>query len=893
MIRRSLPGYTLSFRTRAYGYDNHNRLAASTSYDGQDAVITQYTYDDAGTGLTSPLTITGLDEVTGGSAGYSTTEYAYDTQSRLTGTTDPLDQTESYTYDSKSGRLLTKTDRNDVVTTYTYDNLGRETRREAGTGDYVATTYTLSGQKASESNGTATTAFTYDDLGRLTAEVTGDAIKTYSYNLGGARTAFAAAVDGTSQISLAYTYDAMNRLSTVSGNSTSASYGYTDNGNLEYVQYGNGLREEYTYNKANLLTGLVNELGSTTLSQYGYTYTLDGQQVQKTEPNNKVTAYTYDGHGRLTDETVTLNSVLQQSYAYTYDAFGNRTGLEAAGADAYETAYTYDANNRLLEETKETAGLTEIATYYYDANGNETAKVSSTLQSSADPAEVSLSQGVADSELLSYNGFNELTAVAKGEDEITYAYLPNGLRLSKTADAATTGFVWDGSNTVLELTGDAVTTQYSYDIHGRKLTEEAGDETTSYTYDAVGNQLTVTNASDTVTRVYDEQNRVISKTVSGVGTSTYLYDVTTGVPAYCTGEVTTDAKGNVSTRVYDRAGRLYQIISGSDVTTYTYMDNGSLELLTYPNGLTAEYTYYDNNKLHTLANKSGATILSAYNYAYDAAGNLVSELDINGTTTYTYDELNRLESVTEPDGKLTQYAYDAAGNRVTETVTDGSDVTTTDYVYDEDLNRLTGTGKTLPSGALEATLYFYDMNGALVSKHTETLEDAESGDEPALSLSLTGNGGDGYALYAYDVWGQLTTAETPDSVSAYAYNGEGLRVSKSVTEDAETTETAYLYEYSKVVLELDENGDEAAHNVYGNNTLISRTTGDGTLYYLYNGHGDVVQLADALGAIVMTYDYDAFGVVTTATGSISNSYLYSGYQYDGETGMYYLNAPVL
>jgi len=408
--------------------------------------------------------------------------------------------------------------------------------------------------------------------------------------------------------------------------------------------------------------------------------------------------------------------------------------------------------------------------------------------------------------------------------------------------------------------------------------------------DAAGNQLTVTNASGTVTRVYDEQSRVISKTVSGAGTSTYLYDVTTGVPANCTGEVTTDAKGNIATRVYDRAGRLYQIISGSDVTTYTYMDNGSLELLTYPNGLTAEYTYYDNNKLHTLANKSGNTILSAYNYAYDGCGNLVTELDIDGTTTYTYDELNRLESVTEPDGKLTEYTYDAAGNRETETVTDGSDVTTTNYPYDEDLNRLSGTLKTLPSGAYEATLYIYDMNGALVSKHTETLEDTEAGDEPALGLSLTGDGGDGYALYAYDVWGQLTSAETPDSVSAYAYNGEGLRVSKSVTENEETTETAYLYEYSKVVLELDENGDEAAHNVYGNNTLISRTTGDGTLYYLYNGHGDVVQLADALGAIVMTYDYDAFGVVTTATGSISNSYLYSGYQYDGETGMYYLNA---
>ena len=40
----------------------------------------------------------------------------------------------------------------------------------------------------------------------------------------------------------------------------------------------------------------------------------------------------------------------------------------------------------------------------------------------------------------------------------------------------------------------------------------------------------------------------------------------------------------------------------------------------------------------------------------------------------------------------------------------------------------------------------------------------------------------------------------------------------------------------------------------------------------------------------MTYNYDAFGNVTVATGSIQNSILYAGYQYDGELGMYYLNA---
>ena len=49
-ISSSPPGQTLSFRTRAYSYDSR--------YDGQDAVITQYYYDDAGNILRM---YTGLD----------------------------------------------------------------------------------------------------------------------------------------------------------------------------------------------------------------------------------------------------------------------------------------------------------------------------------------------------------------------------------------------------------------------------------------------------------------------------------------------------------------------------------------------------------------------------------------------------------------------------------------------------------------------------------------------------------------------------------------------------------------------------------------------------------------------------------------------------------------
>jgi RHS repeat-associated protein len=63
------------------------------------------------------------------------------------------------------------------------------------------------------------------------------------------------------------------------------------------------------------------------------------------------------------------------------------------------------------------------------------------------------------------------------------------------------------------------------------------------------------------------------------------------------------------------------------------------------------------------------------------------------------------------------------------------------------------------------------------------------------------------------------------------------------------------------------------------------------LYFYYNGHGDVTALINSgSGAIEATYYYDAFGNILEQTGTANNSITYAGYQYDKETGLYYLNA---
>ena len=484
-----------------------SKLVTVTAYgDGQARNYTQYYYDALGntrrmyTGLTSPLTINGLDSVSGGSAGYATTKYAYNGLSQLTSVTDALDQTESYV-NNINGNVTQKTDRNNAVTTYGYDNMGRPTSTTAG-GETITNTYALTGLVRSEANSAVTTLYTYDALGRMKKETTGSTVKDYDYNIGDTRTMLKITVNNTQRMNTTYTYDALKRLKTVTeGGALQATYYYDANGNRDYVQYSNGLRTDYAYNFANMVTALTNKNSSgTTLSGYTYTYGLDGNQRTKTDNTGKVTAYVYDRFGRLSSETESVNNTQTQSYGYTYDPRHNRSTMTAAGADAYVTNYTYDLNNRLLTETKTVGAADEITRYNYDPNGNQVGKTSESLSSGSNSAGFALVQGLASAEINRYNGFNQLIETRADGVTAGYSYYPGGLRATKTAGGVTTSFILDGGNVALEIVGSAVTAKY---VRGMNLINSTiGGVTNWYLYNAHGDVVKLTNSSGTVTKTY-------------------------------------------------------------------------------------------------------------------------------------------------------------------------------------------------------------------------------------------------------------------------------------------------------------------------------------------------------------------------------------------------------
>jgi RHS repeat-associated protein len=61
-------------------------------------------------------------------------------------------------------------------------------------------------------------------------------------------------------------------------------------------------------------------------------------------------------------------------------------------------------------------------------------------------------------------------------------------------------------------------------------------------------------------------------------------------------------------------------------------------------------------------------------------------------------------------------------------------------------------------------------------------------------------------------------------------------------------------------------------------------------FYLYNAHGDVVQLTDSAGNVEHEYHYDAFGVEVGGDPYDSNPFRYCAEYFDTETGTIYLRA---
>ncbi|MDL2273399.1 RHS repeat-associated core domain-containing protein [Oscillospiraceae bacterium OttesenSCG-928-G22] len=129
--------------------------------------------------------------------------------------------------------------------------------------------------------------------------------------------------------------------------------------------------------------------------------------------------------------------------------------------------------------------------------------------------------GLAGSSLSRYNGFNQLVATETNEKSIEYTYNPAGIRLSKTVDGVTTGFVLDGGDVALETLGGSVVSEY---VRGVGLVHaQIGPASNYYLFNGHGDVTGLADSSGVITKTYDYDAFGVERDIDGLDVNPFRY----------------------------------------------------------------------------------------------------------------------------------------------------------------------------------------------------------------------------------------------------------------------------------------------------------------------------------------------------------------------------------
>jgi len=252
--------------------------------------------------------------------------------------------------------------------------------------------------------------------------------------------------------------------------------------------------------------------------------------------------------------------------------------------------------------------------------------------------------------------------------------------------------------------------------------------------------------------------------------------------------------GSVVT-VEDQAGKLRRSITNA---------LGQLKRVDEPNS---------SNALGSLTSPNQDTT-----YAYDYLNNLTTVTQGAQTRMFVYDNLSRLKSAVNPESGTINYTYDANNNLATKTDARGI---TTNYTYDR-LNRVTERSYAMPSPTPSTSQY---QNSPTVNYYYDNLTNAKGKLKKVTSSVSTTE------YTSFDILGRVTghkqTTDGTDYTTGYTYKLSGAL-------DEQT------YPSGRVVKnELDASGDLATVTSKENSSAIFKIYAND---FTYNAAGAVTSL---------------------------------------------------
>ena len=840
------------------------------------------------------------------------TAYTYDEADRLLSITNPEGSKKSFRYNA-SGKVVQVQDFDGESLFFTYHETGKIGTLTDKEGRQWKRSYDRQGNLVEEISPTgAVCTWQYDVHSRMVRkEEKGEGaarVEEYAYDLVGNLVEVRAG-DGKEHLKKeTYTYDALNRITTVTDLSGALTrYQYTSvNGKVESLTDAKGNTRRFSYNEAGELTEQEDGWGN----RISYVYTLLGQVSHKTDIAGRRTSYDYLPGGRLKRiQTSTGGDVV-----FSYDGRGRVK--ERKDKHRGKTTYEYDAMSRIVGVT---GPMGQRSSYEYDVLG-------------------------------------QVIAVTDGKGGRTaYAYTPTG-KLKEVVDAM-------GNPTIYSYDERDFLT-------GICQKGEEGERITHYTHNAFGEVTCIQDALGHKEQyVYDVLGRVVEKVDQEGFVSRYTYSPLGQVERILygdgkevryrynplgqlermedwLGETTiernaqgkpvriTDHKGHSvgyewgsrgeqkamvypdGTRIqweYDqllRPLRWIRAVQGKpDIQVdYTYDEAGRLTGKKSSGGYLTRWAYGTCGELLSLTHEEAGGILEHYTYGYDGLGNKTAVRKErtglpreSGDYQYTYDGLQRLTGVSRDGQELRCYTYDAFGNRIRMEDKERGRVSTYHYnainqLIREEIQPLPEAGRIggisreekLSLGAEGfSKQYSYDRRGNLLQENGQ-----QNGQDKRL---LHG--------YAYDARNRLERAWNEEGEeAAYLYNGMGQRVERRSTACPEE----YILDLTKPyhnLLGIQREGK--TEDFYWDFTAIAtEAKGNPPRYYLQDELGSPLRVLYSTGK-GEHYGYDEFGqdlalgerscskrdftIPYTKQGN-GQPFGYTGYRYDEISGSYFAQA---